>query len=45
MADKIKNLFISHIQEDDNGLQEFKDLVAKSGLTVRDSSINMYQPQ
>lgn len=44
MADEIKNVFISHIHEDDDGLQKFKDLVAKSGLTVRDSSINSTNP-
>jgi hypothetical protein len=44
MADDIKNVFISHIHEDDDGLQKFKDLVAKSGLTARDSSINSTNP-
>lgn len=44
MADEIKNVFISHIHEDDDGLAKFKDLVAKGGLTVRDSSINSTNP-
>ena len=44
MADEIKNVFISHIHEDDDGLAKFKDLVAKSGLTVRDASINSSNP-
>jgi hypothetical protein len=44
MADEIKNVFISHIHEDDDGLDKFKDLVGKSGLTLRDSSINSTNP-
>jgi hypothetical protein len=44
MADEIKNVFISHVHEDDDGLAKFKDLVAKGGLTVRDSSINKTNP-
>jgi hypothetical protein len=44
MADEIKNVFISHIHEDDDGLGKLKDLVSKSGLTVRDSSINSTNP-
>src|SRR5258708_19459157 len=44
MAEDIKNLFISHIHEDDDGLVKLKELVAKSGLTVRDASINSTNP-
>jgi hypothetical protein len=44
MADEIKNVFISHIHEDDEGLGKLKDLVAKGGLTVRDASINSSNP-
>ena len=44
MAEQIKNVFISNIHEDDDGLAKFKDLVEKSGLTVRDSSINSTNP-
>lgn len=44
MADEIKNVFISHIHEDDEGLSKLKDLVAKGGLTVRDASINSSNP-
>jgi hypothetical protein len=44
MADEIKNVFISHVHEDDDGLAKLKDLVAKGGLTVRDSSINKTNP-
>jgi hypothetical protein len=44
MAEDIKNVFISHIHEDDDGLAKLKELVAKSGLTVRDASINSTNP-
>ena len=36
----LRNVFISHIHEDDAGLQKLKDLLAKKGLTVRDGSIH-----
>jgi MTH538 TIR-like domain (DUF1863) len=44
MTDEIKNVFISHVHEDDAGLNKLKDLIAKGGLTVRDSSINKTNP-
>jgi hypothetical protein len=44
MADEIKNVFISHVHEDDDGLAKLKALVEKGGLTVRDSSINTSNP-
>jgi Thoeris protein ThsB, TIR-like domain len=44
MADDIKNVFISHVHEDDAGLADLKALIAKGGLTVRDSSINSSNP-
>jgi hypothetical protein len=44
MADQTKNVFISHIHEDDAGLGKIKDLLAKSGMTIRDSSINSSNP-
>lgn len=44
MADEIKNVFISHIHEDDADLGKLKNLVAKAGLTVRDGSINSSNP-
>ena len=44
MADEIKNVFISHVHEDDAGLEALKNLIAKGGLTVRDSSINSSKP-
>jgi hypothetical protein len=44
MADQIKNVFISHLHEDDAGLSKLKDLIASGGLTVRDASINSANP-
>lgn len=44
MANDIKNVFISHIHEDDEGLGDLKALVAKHGLEVRDGSINSEKP-
>lgn len=44
MADEIKNIFISHLHEDDAGLSELKDLLAKHGLEVRDASITSEKP-
>lgn len=39
MAD-IKNVFISHIHEDDAGLGKLKDLLSSKGVEIRDSSIH-----
>ncbi len=44
MANQTKNVFISHIHEDDAGLGKIKDLLAKNGMTIRDSSINSSNP-
>lgn len=44
MTDEIKNIFISHIHEDDEGLGKLKDLVKKHGLEARDYSINADKP-
>lgn len=44
MANDMKNVFISHIHEDDAGLGMLKSLLAKNGLTIRDSSINSSNP-
>lgn len=44
MADQTKNVFISHIHEDDAGLGKVKDLLAKHGMSIRDSSINSSNP-
>jgi hypothetical protein len=44
MADDKKNVFISHVHEDDEGLGKLKDLLKKHGLDIRDSSINSTKP-
>jgi MTH538 TIR-like domain (DUF1863) len=44
MADQTKNVFISHVHEDDAGLGKIKDLLAKNGMNIRDSSINSSNP-
>lgn len=44
MAKNIKNVFISHIHEDDQGLGKLKSLLEKNGLSIRDSSINSSNP-
>jgi len=37
---ELKNVFISHVHEDDAGLQKLKDLLAAKGMNVRDSSVH-----
>jgi len=44
MADEMKNIFISHIHEDDEGLGKLKDLLKNNGMTIRDYSINADNP-
>ena len=39
MPDETRNVFISHIHENDEGLTDLKNLVARHGLTCRDASI------
>jgi hypothetical protein len=43
MADK-KNIFISHVHEDDDLLPKLKDLISRAGMEVRDGSINSDKP-
>ena len=43
MADT-KNVFISHIHEDDAGLADLKNLLSKQGMEVRDASIDSSKP-
>jgi len=43
MSDK-KNIFISHVHEDDDLLPKLKDLISKAGMEVRDGSINSDKP-
>ena len=44
MAEKIKNTFISHVHEDDEGLVNFKNLLKKNGMMTRDYSIRSDNP-
>lgn len=44
MANEVKNVFISHIHEDDDGLGKLKDLLDKNGISIRDYSINSDNP-
>lgn len=39
-----KNIFISHVHEDDGMLPKLKDLISRAGMEVRDSSINSDKP-
>lgn len=39
-----RNVFISHIHEDDNRLAPLKDLLSKAGMDVRDGSIHSDKP-
>jgi antiphage defense system Thoeris ThsB-like protein len=44
MTDKIRNVFISHVHEDDEYLGKFKSLLAGKGYTVKDGSIHSEKP-
>jgi len=44
MTDETKNIFISHIHEDDEGLGKLKSLLKGNGMNVRDYSINADNP-
>jgi len=44
MSDEIKNIFVSHVHEDDEGLGKLKDLLKKNGMAARDYSINKDNP-
>ena len=44
MPNDVKNVFISHIHEDDAGLDDLKDIAQKNGLDVRDASITSDKP-
>ncbi len=39
-----KNIFISHVHEDDALLPNLRELIARSGMEVRDGSINTDKP-
>lgn len=44
MSENIKNLFISHIHEDDEGIGRVKNMAQSQGMTVRDGSITSDKP-
>ena len=44
MSEKVCNVFISHIHEDDHRLQPLKDMLSKHGCEARDSSITSEKP-
>lgn len=44
MRDDVKNVFISHIHEDDSILKDLKDLLARNGYDIRDGSIDSLKP-
>lgn len=44
MADEMRNVFISHIHEDDSGLTKLKSLLKDNGMPIRDYSINSDNP-
>jgi len=44
MSNKTKNVFISHVHKDDEGLTDLKNLLKNKGMDVRDSSINSDRP-
>ena len=44
MTNEVKNVFISHIHEDDDGLGKLKDLLEKKGISIRDYSISSDNP-
>ena len=44
MTDDIRNVFVSHIHEDDSGLGKLKNIVENNGMKVRDYSVNSDKP-
>jgi hypothetical protein len=42
--EKTKNVFISHFNEDEEHIQNLKDLLVKNGYTLRNSSIDSTKP-
>lgn len=44
MAEQIRNVFISHRHEDDDGLKDLKQLVKQHGMECRDYSITADNP-
>ena len=44
MPKQIKNVFISHIHEDDGGIDQIKSLASRHGMIVRDGSVTADSP-
>ena len=44
MPEQIKNVFISHIHEDDEGIDHIKSLTDKHGMIVRNGSVTSDRP-
>jgi hypothetical protein len=44
MPEQAKNVFVSHIHEDDEGIAQLKDLLAKNGFEIRDASVTSDKP-
>lgn len=44
MTERVCNVFISHIHEDDHRLQPLKDMLKEAGCEARDSSITSEKP-
>ncbi|MCY4258681.1 MAG: TIR domain-containing protein [Rhodobacteraceae bacterium] len=44
MAEQTRNIFISHVHKDDQGLADLKALLKRNGMEVRDSSITSEKP-
>ena len=44
MSDDIRNVFISHIHEDDESIAKIKGIAEKQGITVRNGSVTSDRP-
>ena len=44
MREQIRNVFISHIHEDDEGIDQIKSLADQHGMTVRNSAVTSESP-
>ena len=42
--ERARNIFISHVHEDDATLQKLKDLLTERGFEIRDASIDSSKP-
>jgi hypothetical protein len=44
LSEKVKNVFVSHIHEDDTVLGKLKELLSRNGYEIRDGSIHSSKP-